>query len=109
MKNFTKSQKKELRILGTKLYKIELEIELEKLHNYFQEWKSEKIDCFTLDRKIATYKRKASKLSKKYENLSYYNYFIARGVVDNLLKIKDVPDVILEEIKAKIEFVDPPD
>ena len=107
MNDYSKKQKQELRKLASKLYEIEMNNALEKLFEKFTDWKSSKINCFDLDEEIHLYKKNVSKeLYLRYSGNNYHDLLIARGILDELIALDDVPEIIKDDIKQRIEIIE---
>jgi hypothetical protein len=97
---FTKSEKKELRILGATAHEKELTLELQKLLQEFLLWKNGQISSFDLDEKIHDYHSDAHRsLFNMYNQNSNHFPAVDRAVGLGLI----LPDQMSPGLFAKIE------
>mgnify|MGYP001814071322 CR=1 FL=1 len=106
---FTKSQKKKLRELAGIANKRELDREMEKLYQHFENWRSGKVSCFELSDLIHTFHQGASREIWKIYAYSDPDTAVSRPVALGLLKKEEIPKDLLDILDSKIGFFTDPD
>ena len=109
MKGYTKSQKKKLRELAGIANERDLDQEMEKLYQHFENWRNEKISCFELSELIHKFHQGPSR-----EIWKMYTYFdpdmaVSRAIALGLLKKEEMPEDLLNILDSKIGFFADPD
>ncbi len=106
---FTKSQKKKLRQLAGIANECELDREMEKLYQHFENWRNETISCFELSDLIHKFHQGPSR-----EIWKMYAYFdpdmaVSRVIALGFLKKEEIPEDLLDILDPKIGFFDDPE
>jgi hypothetical protein len=100
MIEFSKSEKRQLRDLASRAYKIEMERELGKLEAAFASWRKGELNPFDLDEQIhAYYSGPRKELYKSYEMLNRPEVTVARALALGLIEL----DQDSVEIRKKLE------
>ena len=103
---FTKSQKKKLRELAGIANERELDREMEKLYQHFENWRSGKVSCFELSDLIHTFHQGASREIWKIYTYSDPDMAVSRAVALGFLKKEEIPEGLLDILDPKIDFFD---
>lgn len=104
MKGYTKSQKKKLRELAGIANEQELDQEMEKLYQHFENWRKGKISCFELSDMIHKFHQGPSReIWKTYTYLDP-DMAVSRAVALGILKKEEIPENLLDILDLKIEF-----
>ncbi|MEO0136964.1 MAG: hypothetical protein ABIL40_07740 [candidate division WOR-3 bacterium] len=98
MEKLSKSVKKRLRELDEIAYEKELKQYLEELYRHFEEWKQDKLDTLELNEFIHKYYNRNSQEAYKSFVYSDLNLHLARAVLNDLLKLEEIPDEVREDI-----------
>ena len=106
---FTKSQKKKLRELAGIANERELDREMEKLYQHFENWRSGKVNCFELSDLIHTFHQGASREIWKIYTYSDPDTAVSRAVASGLLKKEEISKDLLDILDSKIGFFADPD
>jgi hypothetical protein len=106
---YTKAQKKKLRELAGIANERELDQEMEKLYQNFENWRGGKISCFELSDLIHTFHQGASREIWKKYTYSDPDSAVSRAVALGLLKKEEISKDLLDILDSKIEFFADPD
>jgi hypothetical protein len=109
IKRYTKAQKKKLRQLAGIANERELDQEMEKLYQHFENWQKGNINCFELSDLIHKFHQGASREIWTTYAYSDPDMTVSRAVVLGLLKKKEIPENLLDCLDSKIEFFDDSD
>jgi len=101
---YTKSIRKKLSQLASIAYERELDQELEKLGQRFDNWRNRKIDGFELNDLIHKFHQGTSRDVWKTYNYLDADMVVSRAIVIGLLKKEEIPEDLLETIKSHIDF-----
>jgi len=109
MRRYTKAQKKKLRELAGIANERELDREMEKLYQHFENWRNKKISCFELNDFIHTFHQGSSREIWKIYSYSDPDTAVSRAVALGLLKKEEISKDLLDILDSKIEFFADPD
>ena len=104
MKGYTKTQKKKLRELAGIANERELDQEMEKLYQHFENWRNEKISCFELSELIHKFHQGTSREIWKIYMYSDPDMAVSRAIALGLLKKEEIPENLLDILELKIGF-----
>lgn len=106
MENYSKSVKREIRSLISKVYERELNLELKSLDQYFEQWRKGDLSPFDLSNEIHEFHQNtARKLYSKYQSRVLFPIYVAQGVVRGLLKEDEISNQTLDALRPKIEMI----
>ena len=106
---FTKSQKKKLRELAGIANERELDREMEKLYQHFENWRNETMSCFELSDVIHKFHQGPSREIWKMYAYSDPDTAVSRAVALGLLKKEEISKDLLDILDLKIGFFADPD
>ena len=101
---YTKAQKKRLRELSGIANERELDQEMEKLYQYFENWRSGKISCFELSDLIHKFHQGASREIWTTYAYGYPDTVVSRALVLGFLKKEEVSEELLEILEPRIDL-----
>jgi hypothetical protein len=104
MQRYTKAQKKKLRELAAIANERELDQEMEKLYQHFENWRNGKISCFDLSDLIHKFHQGASREIWKMYAYSDPVMAASRAIALGLLKKEEIPENLLDILNLKIRF-----
>ena len=100
-----KKIRKELRKLSEKVYQIQLDEELSKLANNFNDWQNKRIDGFELSDRIHEFHDgSARELWKRYNYSRNDFHSVAIAIVGGQLPESEISEDAMSELKSTIEF-----
>ena len=102
MNRYTKSQRKKLQQLASIANERELDQELEKLFQHFENWRSGKINCFELNDLIHKFHQGASREIWKTYAYSDPDTAVSRAIVLGFLKKEEVSNELFEILDSMI-------
>ncbi len=104
MRKYTKSQRKKLRELAGIANERELDQEMERLYQHFENWRSGNISCFELSDLIHKFHQGASREIWKMYAYSDPDTTVSRAVVLSLLKKEEPTEEILRILEPRIDM-----
>ena len=104
MHRYTKAQKKKLRELAGIANERELDQEMEKLYQHFENWRNEKTSCFELSELIHKFHQGPSREIWKIYTYSDPDMAVSRAIALGLLKKEEIPENLLDILELKIGF-----
>jgi hypothetical protein len=105
MIDLSKSEKRELRLLGDEAYKAELAKELNKVEAAFTSWREGTMSVFELDDCIHEYySGPRKKLYNFYQLQNQPESKVARAVAVGLISRDRITGAVLEKIQHLIQF-----
>ena len=103
-KDFTKSQRKEIRRLGGIAYQRDLELATGKLENEFVRWRKGEIDVFELNQRIHDFHDGPSRDLYKFYVLGEFHWGVASGLASGILDESEVDADIRQKMTGLIDF-----
>ena len=101
--HLTKAQKKKLRELAGIAYERELDQEMEKLYQNFENWRSKKINSFELSDLIHKFHQGASREIWKMYRYDDADTAVSRALALGFLKKEEVSEDLLEILQPRID------
>ena len=95
---------KELREISAKAYQIQLDEELAKLAQDFDDWRNHKIDGFELKDKIHKFHQGPARDLWKFYNYSKPDMLVAYAIVAGHIPESEVSDGAMQALENAIEF-----
>jgi len=104
MQRYTKAQKKKLRELAGIANERELDQEMEKLYQHFENWRSGDVSCFELNDLIHKFHQGASRDIWKMYAYADADTAVSRAVVLDLLKKDEISEELLAVLEPRIDL-----
>lgn len=104
MDRYTKAQKKKLRELSGIANERELDQEMEKLFQHFENWRSGKTSCFELSDLIHKFHQGASREIWKTYAYGDPDTVVSRAFVLGFLKKEEVPEELLKILEPRMDL-----
>jgi hypothetical protein len=103
-RQYSKKVRKLLRKFWMEAYERELHSELTKLDQGFSEWREGRISSGELSHRIHRYETGPSRELYRTYNDGDRDLVVASAIVSGILDRDEVPDVLLEALRAPINF-----
>ena len=103
---YSKAQWRLLKELAGEVYRIELDLELDKLFAGFQSWKSGEIDSWDLEEAIHKFHQGPSRKLYSTHNNVEADIIIARALKRGILSSEKIPPDLLENIRDIMAIYD---
>ena len=105
MTRYNKPTRKRLRALANIAHERELDRELAKLREQFDEWQAQKIDAFDLNDRIHQFHQKtAREIWKMYSNTGDEDMLVARALKLGFLTEDEVGGELIEQLGPMIGY-----
>ena len=104
MREFSKSQKRQLRDLSALVFERELKRSLAALSGHFGDWRAGKVTSLELAQHIHEYDYGESRrIGGKFQS-KQYEMLVAQGFVEGLLTENEIGPDLFKELQPAIEF-----
>lgn len=103
-RTYSKAIKKKLRQLAGAAYQRDLDSELDKLKERFDDWQAGEIDCFELSDRIHTFHDGASRDLWKFYTGADPDLIVAHAVINKIISREEAGEDVLDQIRPLLEY-----
>jgi hypothetical protein len=105
MQEHSKKVKQQMRELISLLYQRELQLELENIDQYFEQWRKGKFSPFELSEHIHEFHQNPSReLFSKYQSTSLFPTYVTQGIAKKILDPSEIPAETWKALENNITF-----